>query len=113
MNKQGCLKRKKRLKTMRKLLIAFQFLTILPVKIREHISEYDIAGSSMFFPVVGAFQGVVVVLLVVVLRDVFCGGVACHATVEIISVLVIMILIITNKGLHLDGLPAPSKMISS
>ncbi|MCL4477798.1 MAG: adenosylcobinamide-GDP ribazoletransferase [Deltaproteobacteria bacterium] len=89
---------------MRKLLIAFQFLTILPVKISEHISEYDIAGSSMFFPVVGAFQGAVAVLLAALLRDVFCGDVACHATVEIISVLVIMILIITNKGLHFDGL---------
>ncbi len=89
---------------MRRLLIALQFLTIIPVKVKGDIREDDIAGSSMFFPVVGGFQGLIVLFFTMFLIRVFCSVTACHDTIEIVSVLVIMILIITNKGLHLDGL---------
>ncbi|MGB9736060.1 MAG: adenosylcobinamide-GDP ribazoletransferase [bacterium] len=78
------------------LLIAFQFLTIIPVKVKGDVGEDDIAGSSVFFPLVGAFQGLIVVLSALLLIKVF--------NVEVVSVLIILILIITNKGLHLDGL---------
>jgi adenosylcobinamide-GDP ribazoletransferase len=88
---------------MKRLLIALQFLTIIPVKVRGDITDNDIAGSSIFFPVVGAIQGLVVLLSAMVLIKIFCIGMACHAA-EIVSVLIVLILIVSNKGLHLDGL---------
>ncbi len=91
------------IKQIRKLLISFQFLTILPVKIQGDIYD-DIAGSTVFFPVVGAFQGAVIVLFAMILRYAFCKGAVCHIYDGIISVLIILILIATNKGLHIDGL---------
>ena len=41
------------------LLLAFQFLTVVPVRVRGEITEDDVAGSASFFPFVGAFQGIV------------------------------------------------------
>ena len=81
---------------MKRFLIAFQFLTIMPVKVKGDIREDDIAGSSIFFPLVGAFQGMIVMLSALLLIKVFSA--------EVVTVLILLILIITNKGLHLDGL---------
>lgn len=89
---------------MKRFLIALQFLTIVPVKIRGDISEDDIAGSSIFFPVVGAFQGLVILVLAVIVRHVFYRSMSCEVTANIISISLLLTLIITNKGLHLDGL---------
>ena len=43
---------------IRRLLLAFQFLTVVPIRVRGEICEKDIAASVVFFPLVGAFQGV-------------------------------------------------------
>jgi len=81
---------------MRQLLLAFQFLTIIPLRIKGDISEKDISRSSAFFPIVGAFQGLLAACAALLLIKLFPS--------EIVSGLVILILIITNGGFHLDGL---------
>jgi adenosylcobinamide-GDP ribazoletransferase len=81
---------------MKRLLLALQFLTILPVRVNGTVSEKEIASSAAFFPVVGAFQGLILVLSVVIFARIFPP--------EIVSGIIILILIITNGGFHLDGL---------
>ena len=81
---------------MKKLLLAFQFLTIIPLNVKGDISEKEMSQSAAFFPVVGVFQGLLAVLSLTLLIKVF--------PVEITSGLIILILIISNGGFHLDGL---------
>jgi adenosylcobinamide-GDP ribazoletransferase len=81
---------------MKGLLLAIQFLTIIPVRIRGTISERQIGGSGVFFPLVGVLQGLVASLGVLVLIKVFPP--------EVVSGLVMLLLIATNGGFHLDGL---------
>lgn len=80
---------------MKQVLLAFQFLTIIPIRIKGEVSGREIARSALFFPVVGAFQ----------------GGVAVLASMsmmlfppEITAALVILTLTIISGGFHLDGL---------
>jgi adenosylcobinamide-GDP ribazoletransferase len=81
---------------IKKALIAMQFLTIIPVRVRGDISERALSGSTIFFPVVGALQGLVCVSSAALLSRLFAP--------EITGCLIIVILIIINGGFHLDGL---------
>ena len=81
---------------MRQLLLAFQFLTIVPVKVRGEVSEKDISGSAVFFPVVGAFQGLLAAVAALLCMKLFSPEVACG--------LVLLVLTLINGGFHLDGL---------
>ncbi len=89
---------------IRRLLIAVQFLTIIPVKITGTIQEDDLGGSSLFFPLVGAVQGITVVLTFMALMMVLCRARTCQAPAGLISIVVILLLMVINKGLHIDGL---------
>jgi adenosylcobinamide-GDP ribazoletransferase len=81
---------------MRPLLLAFQFLTIIPTRVPGEITERDYSRSASFFPVVGAFQGVIVVVVVLCLGKEFPPA----AT----SALILLAWVLTNGGFHLDGL---------
>lgn len=81
---------------MKRLLLAFQFLTIFPVKVRGEVSEEEIGGSAVFFPVVGAFQGALISLAILLSLKLFSQ--------EITAGIILLLLIITNGGFHLDGL---------
>lgn len=81
---------------MRRLLLAFQFLTIIPLRVMGKLSAGDLSRSTVFFPVVGAFQGFLVSCVATVSSKVFSG--------EIASGLAITALVISNGGFHLDGL---------
>jgi adenosylcobinamide-GDP ribazoletransferase len=81
---------------MKGLLLAIQFLTIIPVRTRGTITERQISRSGVFFPLVGAIQGVVASLGALALIGVFPS--------KVVSGLVILLLIATNGGFHLDGL---------
>lgn len=81
---------------MRELLLAFQFLTIIPIKVKGHISEKEMAQSAAFFPLAGAFQGLLALLSAFLFLKIFSP--------EITAGLIILILIISNGGFHLDGL---------
>lgn len=81
---------------MNRFLLAFQFLTIVPIKVKGDISEDEIAESAKFFPVAGALQGLLAAVSALFLSKVF--------PLEIVSALVVLILILSNGGFHLDGL---------
>lgn len=81
---------------MRRLLLAFQFLTIVPVKVRGEVFEKDMSGSAAFFPVVGAFQGLLAAAAALLFMRLFSS--------EVASGLVVFVLTLSNGGFHLDGL---------
>lgn len=81
---------------MKKILAAFQFLTIVPIRIKGELSGKDISGSSMFFPLVGLFQGALIAAASFVSLKFFSPGVT--------SVIIIFVYLLTNGGFHMDGL---------
>lgn len=81
---------------MKPFLLAFQFLTIIPVTISGGISGKDLSRSTAFFPVVGALQGLLAAVIARASLAEFSG--------ETASVLAIAGLILCNGGFHLDGL---------
>ena len=90
---------------MRHFLLAFQFLTIIPVKMMDNISERDMGRSSAFFPLVGAVQGILLAFSSFLLMKVF--------PIELTNGLIVLILVITTAGLHLDGLADTFDAIAS
>ncbi|HMK56459.1 MAG TPA: adenosylcobinamide-GDP ribazoletransferase [Dissulfurispiraceae bacterium] len=81
---------------MRSILLAIQFLTILPVRVGGDISDRDIARCSSAFPVAGALQGLILFATAAGLSMIFPVG--------IVSAFVIAMSILINGGFHLDGL---------
>jgi adenosylcobinamide-GDP ribazoletransferase len=81
---------------MRQFLLAFQFLTIIPVRTSGTLSDREIAGSVVFFPAVGAFQG----LLAVGSGLLFSK----FLPPDIVGGIIIMALVISNGGFHMDGI---------
>jgi adenosylcobinamide-GDP ribazoletransferase len=90
---------------VRRFLLAFQFLTIFPVGKIENMSEKDVGGSSVFFPAVGAVQGALTVLSAAICLKVFPA--------ELANGIVILVTVIINGGLHLDGLADTFDAIAS
>jgi adenosylcobinamide-GDP ribazoletransferase len=81
---------------MRQVLLAVQFLTIVPVKVKGDITEQDVAGSAAFFPLAGALQGLLTALPAVLLMKVL--------PTDIVAASALLFLIISNGGFDLDGL---------
>jgi adenosylcobinamide-GDP ribazoletransferase len=81
---------------MRSILLAIQFLTILPVRLKGEISESDIARCAAFFPLAGAVQGLMLFTATVMLSMIFPA--------DVVSGFVIALAILINGGFHLDGL---------
>lgn len=81
---------------MKYVLLAFQFLTIIPIKTTWSISEKDIARSAIFFPIVGAFQGMVLSISCIVLNLFFSSSLTAG--------IIILFYVLQNGGFHLDGL---------
>lgn len=81
---------------MKSLMLAFQFLTIIPLRVKGNVSERQLAQAAVFFPFVGAAQGLIVVLAASLLRKGFSP--------DITAWFVILLLILSNGGFHLDGL---------
>ena len=81
---------------MKKILLAFQFLTIIPVKEMKDVSEKEIGGASIFFPLTGFVQGVLFVVSAGLFLKIFPP--------ELANGLLILVIVATSGGLHLDGL---------
>jgi len=81
---------------MRKILLAFQFLTIIPVKEMKDVSEKEMGGASAFFPLIGFIQGTLFVVSAGLFLKIFPP--------ELANGLLVLVIIITSGGLHLDGL---------
>ncbi len=89
---------------MKGLLLSIQLLTRIPIRIRGNVSAKDLSRSTAFFPVVGLVQGMFAACGALVFSLVF--------TPEISSGLVILILVLTNGGFHLDGLADTADALS-
>ena len=81
---------------IRRVLLAFQFCTIVPVKVSGDVTEKDVAASAAFFPLVGAFQGVLTAVAAFLLMKVLPP--------DVVAALALLCLILTNGGFDLDGL---------
>ncbi len=90
---------------MKGFLLALQFLTILPVRLRGRISGRDVGRSTAFFPLVGLIKGGLLVLAYAAF-DPFLPSAITAALLLIVSVLI-------NGGFHLDGLADTFDAIAS
>jgi len=81
---------------MSSLLLAIQFLTTLPLRVRSY-NDKKMAWSLVYFPVVGLCLGLVLVGLNALLF--LCGIFGLTA-----NIILVIALIILSGGMHLDGL---------
>lgn len=79
---------------IRRFLIALQFLTILPVKIKSEIKEEDFGGSLIFFPFVGLIIGLMLALINFLLG---------FLPVMVSAVIILTANAIISGAIHLDG----------
>jgi adenosylcobinamide-GDP ribazoletransferase len=80
---------------MRRLALAFQFLTILPWPRLEVRHPEDFGASMAFYPIVGAALGSFVLGVYLVGAQVFPDG--------ILRPMLVVLFIVLTGGLHLDG----------
>lgn len=83
-------------KTMRKVILASQFLTIVPVKDMGKVSPEEMGKTTSAFPLIGFGEGVLLAFFASVFMRFFPA--------ELTSALLVTVLVIMNGGLHLDGL---------
>jgi adenosylcobinamide-GDP ribazoletransferase len=81
---------------MKPFILALQFLTRIPVKIKS-VGPHDLGRSIIYFPAVGALIGALLCGLAVILGIMGIDSL-------IISTIVVVALIIITGGIHLDGL---------
>jgi adenosylcobinamide-GDP ribazoletransferase len=81
---------------MKKMLLAFQFLTIIPLRDMGEVSDQEIGGSTVIFPLVGFIEGILLSVLAFLCLKVFPA--------ELTNALLVLAIVIMNGGLHLDGL---------
>ncbi|MBI5642788.1 MAG: adenosylcobinamide-GDP ribazoletransferase [Deltaproteobacteria bacterium] len=82
---------------MKGLFLALQFLTVFPIKKDLGLTRSTLGASMTYFPVVGALQGIVLVLV-----DMALGSTGLLPE-SVTSGILILVLALTNGGLHLDG----------
>jgi adenosylcobinamide-GDP ribazoletransferase len=80
----------------RTIAIAFQFLTIIPIKIKSAISEKEVYNSAAFFPIVGAFQGLFLVFLALFFLTIMSA--------DTTTAIVLLLYVLITGGFHQDGL---------
>lgn len=80
---------------MKSLLLAFQFLTIIPIRIKQ-IDNKKMAWGMFWFPVVGLFIGLVLV---------GANHILSFLNIEqfISAIILIVLLVFFTGGIHLDG----------
>ncbi|GAB4486383.1 MAG: adenosylcobinamide-GDP ribazoletransferase [Thermodesulfovibrionales bacterium] len=81
---------------MKGILLAIQFMTIVPVRVGGDVTAREIGRSAAFFPVAGALQGV-------------CAAAALLASgwifpPDITAGLLVLVLAVASGGFDLDGL---------
>lgn len=80
---------------MKRFLVALQFLTVFRIKKELPVEQAEFGRSMVFFPLIGAIQGVILLffwyLLSTLLPD------------NLVTGILLLILVLTNGGLHLDG----------
>lgn len=78
------------------LLIALQFLTIIPLQRNRHPSDEELGRSMAFFPTIGLLIGILLVAINLALTE--------YLPQSVLSALLLLGLTITTGAIHLDGL---------
>lgn len=81
---------------MKSLLLAIQFLSIIPIKVKGDVTTGDMLSSVVFFPVVGLMQGAVLLVAGVGMMYIFPP--------QVTAALLLLLLVLSYGGLHMDGL---------
>jgi adenosylcobinamide-GDP ribazoletransferase len=81
---------------MRRFILAFQFLTIIPVSKNLAVDEKDLGKSMIYFPLVGLILGGILI----------CSdlGLTLYLPRSVVDGLLIVVLTILTGSLHLDAL---------
>lgn len=90
---------------MKEVLLAVQFLTTIPVKIKQ-VSARELADSASFFPVAGLLLGAAAAAACWYLDRTGLGAIASSA-------ITVTLLIFLTGGMHLDGLADASDALFS
>ncbi|NOZ25045.1 MAG: adenosylcobinamide-GDP ribazoletransferase [Nitrospirae bacterium] len=77
-------------------MLALQFLTILPVRVRGRVSGQDVGRSIAFFPLAGLLRGGLLALAY--------GTFGPFLPQEVSAALLLTLSVLINGGFHLDGL---------
>lgn len=76
-------------------LIALQFLTVLPVKLKGVPDHQDSGQSLLYYPLVGLFIGLLIALVCLALGN---------APASLVAALLLSLWVLSTGALHLDGL---------
>ena len=90
---------------MKKFLIALQFLTIVPAGNNAVLKDADIAKSSSCFVLAGLVQGLLLAAT--------CYVAAKFFPADLVAGAVLLVLVLSNGGFHLDGLADTFDAIAS
>ncbi len=88
---------------MKEFLLAIQFLTIIPIRLKN-VTAKKIADSLICFPFVGLLMGLVLA---------WVNRALTSFPAQVTSVVLVVLLIIMTGGLHLDGLSDTFDAIAS
>ena len=80
----------------RRPALAFQFLTILRIRVRGEVTPAELRGSTYFYPLVGLFLGGTMALT--------CESLSRLLPWQLLAAMVLVGLAALTGGLHLDGL---------
>lgn len=78
------------------IIVAFQFLTVIPIRTHHKISEKEVRNSAAFFPIVGAAQGLFLALMAFLFLKTL--------STDIAAALVLVLYLFIAGGFHQDGL---------
>lgn len=81
---------------MKQVFLAFQLLTIFPVRDQGILSSEDVGRATAWFPVVGLIEGLVL--------GIAAKGLLILFPVEVVNALLVLLIALMNGCLHLDGL---------
>jgi len=89
---------------MKQMLLAIQFLTVIPVRVRGDVSERDMVASTVYFPIAGACQGLIMAMT--------AAGLSTLYNAEVVCGFVLFAHIMSNGGFDLDGLADTADAVS-
>lgn len=81
---------------MKGILLAIQFMTIFPIRVKGDVTAREIGQSAAFFPVAGAIQGMCAAAAFLALGRIFPPDVTAG--------LLVLVLAAASGGFNLDGL---------
>lgn len=77
-----------------RFLLALQFLTMLPIKIKRTVKDEDLGRSLLYFPIIGLFIGLLLAGV---------AQISLFLPNTVSAVLILTVSIIITGGIHLDG----------